>query len=111
MRTYAEPGTPRKPPGNSATMSRSGCGADSSYLGRAWFRRVQVGVVLERLGSADADGAPETIRAVSGASTVTLVGSPSELMLYAHGRTKVAEIKLVGEPEAIEILNSADLRT
>ena len=31
--------------------------------------------------------------------------------LIAHGRTKVAEIKLVGEPEAIEILNSADLRT
>jgi uncharacterized protein (TIGR03085 family) len=80
-------------------------------LGRAWFRRVQVGVVLERLGSADADGAPGTIRAVSGTSTVTLVGTPSELMLYAHGRTSVAEIKLVGEPEAIEILNSADLRT
>ncbi len=80
-------------------------------LGRAWFRRVQVGVVLERLGSAAADGAPETIRAVSGASTVTLVGPPSELMLYAHGRTSVAEIKLVGEPEAIEVLNSADLRT
>ena len=80
-------------------------------LGRAWFRRVQVGVVLERLGSAAADGAPETIRAVSGASTVTLVGAPSELMLYAHGRTSVAEIKLVGEPEAIEILNSADLQT
>ena len=80
-------------------------------LGRAWFRRVQVGVVLERLGSADADGAPETIRAVSGASTVTLVGTASELMLYAHGRTSVAEIKLVGEPDAIDILNSADLRT
>jgi uncharacterized protein (TIGR03085 family) len=80
-------------------------------LGRAWFRRVQVGVVLERLGSADADGAPETIRAVSGTSTVTLVGTPSELMLYAHGRTSVAEIKLVGEPEAIDILTSADLRT
>jgi uncharacterized protein (TIGR03085 family) len=80
-------------------------------LGRAWFRRVQVGVVLERLGSADEDGAPETIRAVSGASTVTLVGTPSELMLYAHGRTSVAEIKLVGEPEAIAILNASDLRT
>jgi uncharacterized protein (TIGR03085 family) len=80
-------------------------------LGRAWFRRVQVGVVLERLGSADADGAPETIRAVSGSSIVTLVGNPSELMLYAHGRTSVAEIKLVGEPDAIEILNSSDLRT
>jgi hypothetical protein len=48
---------------------------------------------------------------VSGASTVTLVGTPSELMLYAHGRTSVAEIKLVGEPEAIAILNAADLRT
>ena len=35
-------------------------------LGRAWFRRVQVGVVLERLGSADAEGEPDTIRAVSG---------------------------------------------
>jgi uncharacterized protein (TIGR03085 family) len=80
-------------------------------LGRAWFRRVHVGVVLERLDSAADDGAPETIRAVSGASTVTLVGNPSELMLYAHGRTSVAEIKLVGESEAIEILNSADLRT
>ena len=80
-------------------------------LGRAWFRRVQVGVVLERLGSADADGAPEAIRAVSGSSIVTLVGNPSELMLYAHGRTSVAEIKLVGEPDAIEILNSSDLRT
>ena len=44
-------------------------------------------------------------------STVTLVGTPSELMLYAHGRTSVAEIKLVGEPDAIEILNSSDLRT
>jgi uncharacterized protein (TIGR03085 family) len=80
-------------------------------LGRAWFRQVQVGVVLERLGSAAGDGAPETIRAVSGTSTVTLVGNPSELMLYAHGRTGVAEIKLVGEPDAIEILNSSDLRT
>jgi uncharacterized protein (TIGR03085 family) len=79
-------------------------------LGRAWFRRVQVGVVLERLGQAGEAGEPDTIRAVGGASIVTLVGQPSELMLYAHGRTSVAEIKLIGEPEAIEILNAADLR-
>jgi uncharacterized protein (TIGR03085 family) len=78
-------------------------------LARAWFRRVQVGLVLERLGSANAAGEPDTIRAVSGASIVTLVGQPSELVLYANGRTSVAEIKLVGEPEAIEILNSAEL--
>ncbi len=78
-------------------------------LARAWFRRVQVGIVLERIDSADGEGAPETIRAVGGSSIVTLVGQPSELMLYAHGRTEVAEIKLVGEPEALEILNATDL--
>ena len=56
-------------------------------LARAWFRRAQVGVVLERFGSASHDGQPDTIRAVSGSTIVTLVGQPSELMLYAHGRT------------------------
>ena len=54
-------------------------------------------------------GRAETIRAAGGSSIVTLVGPPSELMLYAHGRRPVAEIKMVGEPEAIEILNAADL--
>jgi uncharacterized protein (TIGR03085 family) len=77
-------------------------------LARAWFRRVQVGLVLERLGSAEALGEPDTIRAVSGASIVTLVGQPSELVLYANGRTAVAEIKLVGEPEAIQVLSTTD---
>ncbi len=78
-------------------------------LARAWFRRAQVGVVLERLGSAAPDSEPETIRAVGGNTIVTLVGLPSEIMLYAHGRTGVAEIKLVGEPEAIDLLNATDL--
>ena len=80
-------------------------------LARAWFRRSQVGVVLERLDSASADGQPDTIRAVSGSTIVTVVGQPSELMLYAHGRTAVAEVKLVGEPEAIETFLATDLHT
>ena len=80
-------------------------------LARAWFRRSPVGVVLERLGSAEPGGEPETIRAVSGSSIVTLVGQPSELMLYAHGRTGVAEVKKVGEPDIIETFNTTDLRT
>src|SRR3712207_3345546 len=80
-------------------------------LARAWFRKVPVGIVLERLGSADAEGEPDTIRAVSGASIVTLVGQPSELLLYAHGRASVAEIKLIGEPESISALTATDLRT
>ena len=79
-------------------------------LARAWFRRVPVGVVLERLGSADADGEPETIRAAGGSAIVTLVGTPSELMLYAHGRTGVAEVKQVGEPDALAALAASDLR-
>ncbi len=79
-------------------------------LARAWFRRAQVGVVLERLGSAVDGGEPDTIRAVGGSPIVTLVGTPSELMLYAHGRGGVAEVKVVGEPAAIDVLNAADLR-
>ncbi len=78
-------------------------------LARAWFRRVQVGVVLERLRSGD-DDVPETIRAVTGSTIVTLVGQPSELIFFAHGRS-VAEVKLVGEPDAIDILMAADLST
>ena len=79
-------------------------------LARAWFRRVPVGVVLERLGSGGAGQEPETIRAAGGSSIVTLVGTPSELMVFAHGRTGVAEVKLVGEPDALEALQSTDLR-
>jgi uncharacterized protein (TIGR03085 family) len=79
-------------------------------LARAWFRRVPVGVVLERLGSTTADGGPETIRASAGADIVTLVGTPSELMVFAHGRTAVAEVKLVGEPDTLAALRATDLR-
>jgi uncharacterized protein (TIGR03085 family) len=78
-------------------------------LGRAFFRRAQVGVVLERLVSDGSTSEPETIRAVSGSTIVTIVGEPSELLLFAHGRTGVAEVKLVGEPAAIEILGNTDL--
>lgn len=78
-------------------------------LGRAWFRRAQLGVTLERAGTIDDDGEPETIRVSTGSSIVTVVGVPSELMLFANGRTNAAEVKLVGEPEAIDLLNSTDL--
>jgi uncharacterized protein (TIGR03085 family) len=77
-------------------------------LGRAFFRRAQVGVVLERAGTAD-QYEPDAIRAVSGATIVTVVGRPSELMLFASGRTGAAVVDLVGEPEALDLLHSADL--
>jgi uncharacterized protein (TIGR03085 family) len=84
-------------------------------LGRAMFRRAQVGVVLERLDGAAADRGPndegraQSIRAVAGASIVTLVGMPTELLMFANGRTTVAEVKIIGEPDSIDILHAADL--
>lgn len=77
-------------------------------LARGLFRRTHVGVVLERVAAENAG--PETIRAVAGSSIVTLVGQPSELLLYANGRTGVAEVEIVGEPTAVDLLHSADLR-
>ncbi len=76
-------------------------------LARAWFRRAHVGVVLERAGSTTADGSPDTVRAMAGTPIVTVIGRPSELLFYANGRPH-ADIELVGEPEAIDILNAVD---
>jgi uncharacterized protein (TIGR03085 family) len=77
-------------------------------LARAQFRHSSVGVVLEREGSADGDGEPETIRAAAGAHIVTAVGRPSELTLLAHGRAATAQVRLVGEPDAVEQLLSRE---
>lgn len=78
-------------------------------LARAQFRRAKVGVVLEREGPGQADGEPETIRAAAGAHIVTVVGRPSELTLFAHGRTESARVRLVGEPDAVEQLLGSEL--
>jgi uncharacterized protein (TIGR03085 family) len=80
-------------------------------MGRAFFRRSKVGVLLERVPSAPAEPGtePETIRAQTGTPLVTAVGKPSELILFANGRTSVAEVKLVGEQDAIDALLGSDL--
>lgn len=79
-------------------------------LGRAFFRRVPVGAVLERTPSTGRPrGEPETIRAQSGAPIVTIVGKPSELMVFAFGRREPADVKLVGDSDAIASLWASDL--
>lgn len=100
-------------------------------LGRALLRRATVGVVLERAATtagspaatadtesstapstdAPTDGTvePETIRAQSGTQIVTLVGKPSELVIFANGRTQLADVKPVGEQDAIDALLTSDL--
>lgn len=62
-------------------------------LGRGLFRRAATGLALER----EVDGA--TVRVRPGATTVTIVGRPSEIVLFAFGRTADARVRLVG-PDA-----------
>jgi uncharacterized protein (TIGR03085 family) len=78
-------------------------------LARAQFRRAPVGVVLEREGVTTSSGEPETIRAAGGSPIVTVVGRPSELTLIAHGRGGSAQVRYVGEPEAVDALLATDL--
>ncbi len=89
-------------------------------LARAWFRRAEVGVVLERddtpappqvvsAQSVPPELRPETIRARAGTPIVTVVGRPSELTLLANGRTAAPQVRFVGEPETVEALRSTDL--
>lgn len=66
-------------------------------LGRAFFRKVDVGVALERPG-----GRPEdALRVHPGQRVVTIVGHPSELLLFANGRRAAAHVEFIGEDNAI----------
>lgn len=78
-------------------------------MARAFYRRCDVGVVLERRSTDDAAGESEPIRAMAGSECVTVVGLPSEVMLYSYGRREQADVELIGEPGAVERFNNADL--
>ncbi|MFW6599569.1 TIGR03085 family metal-binding protein [Propionibacteriaceae bacterium Y2011] len=71
-------------------------------MSRVMFRDPAAGIVLER---ADADH--ETVRAAAGDRTVTIIGLPAELLLYASGRRQAAVVDLVGDPD---VLDSDDWR-
>ncbi|MDO5498974.1 MAG: TIGR03085 family metal-binding protein [Propionibacteriaceae bacterium] len=78
-------------------------------MGRALFRKAQVGVVLERARPEGSVGEPETIRVMSGGEIVTIIGEPSELMLYAYGRQDHSQVRLVGDEAALAKLATSDL--
>ncbi|WP_203566375.1 TIGR03085 family metal-binding protein [Aestuariimicrobium ganziense] len=65
-------------------------------IGRAMFRSVDAGVVLER-----SDVEAEPLRLRPGSSTVTCIGRPSELLLLASGRADHAVVEVVGEPDVV----------
>ena len=73
-------------------------------LGRAFFAKVPVGVRLER-----SDAPAPAVRVKAGASTVTGVGRPTELLLFAFGRKDAADVRLIGEPESVDAVRHADL--
>jgi len=75
-------------------------------LGRALFRRSRVGVALERY----VPGGPgPTLRVSPGADIVTMIGRPSELLLYAYGRRDAADVQVLGQPATIAALRATDL--
>lgn len=72
-------------------------------MSRLLFRRVPVGVVLERT-----DGGGATHLARTGPDTITLRGTAGELLLRAYGRTAV-DVEVIGTPAAIEAFERASL--
>lgn len=73
-------------------------------MARVLFRRAGVGIVLERH-----DRPADPIRAMPGSDTVTLIGKPSELILFGYGRTSCARVRRVGDDATLERLDDADL--
>jgi uncharacterized protein (TIGR03085 family) len=77
-----------------------------SVMGRLLFRKVPVGVVLERTDGTN--GTDSTVVARRGPDSVTLRGTAGELTLRAYGRTAV-QVETIGTPAAIAAFESARL--
>lgn len=72
-------------------------------MGKLFFRRVPVGVVLERT-----DGAGGSLRVRDGESSVTLRGPALELLLRTYGRTAV-DVEIEGDPQDVARFSRAKL--
>lgn len=78
--------------------------------GQLLFRRSPVGVVLDPDPSAaGADRGTRSVHGPTKLGTVTLSGAPSELILFAFGRSSVAQVRMDGDEAAIEALRSTKL--
>ncbi|MCC9145219.1 MULTISPECIES: TIGR03085 family metal-binding protein [unclassified Arthrobacter] len=85
---------------------------DSDYSDALWaelikraailYRGVDLGIVLVR---------PDGPRHVAKRApvSVAIVGEPCELLLHAHGRTKHALVMYEGQPDAVALLESAEI--
>ena len=75
-----------------------------SRMGRLFFRRSPVGVVLSAT-----DGQTIQAKGATELGTVVLEGQPSELLLAAYGRRRVADLEVTGGDAAVDALWSAPL--
>lgn len=75
-------------------------------MGRLLARRSPVGVRAELT---DQTGSLHQVWLHPGSRIVTLVGLPSEVLLYCFGRIDAAQVEILGEPETVEAFGSADL--
>lgn len=71
---------------------------------RILLRRCEVGVVLRTPDGRQAPGR-------AGSPQVTLVGEPSELLLFLFGRTSHAEVQVLGDTAAVSRFGRTDLST
>lgn len=68
------------------------------------LRRSGLGIVIER----DDTGATHRVR--PGSETVTILGRPSELLIYLSGRGHLAQVEFIGAPAQVEKVRALDLR-
>ena len=67
-------------------------------MGRALLRKAPVGVTLERSDTG------QRLMGKPGANRVVVVGAPSELLLFAFGRTRDATVQLIGSDADVAAL-------
>lgn len=72
-------------------------------MARLMLRRAPTGVVLVA-----PDHGREEVRKATKHGSVTLTGSPGELVLYLSGRQRVADVEVTGPPEAVEAMAAAE---
>lgn len=75
-----------------------------ALVGRLLLAKAPCGVVLER-----ADAPASSRRVKAGMTTVTLVGAPSELVLFCFGRQRAADVHMIGEKTSVDALRTAAL--
>lgn len=80
---------------------------DEEFQSWAWSQLARVGKLMLRRPpvalALEWSGRPErVVRAGSGNRVVTVIGEPSELLLYAFGRRAAADVRYIGLESAVE---------